>query len=51
MRVVNDTMPLAHVAVALKGAAWTDANSIPLMVIQTLLGSWNKSAGVGNCSG
>ncbi|KAI0508048.1 hypothetical protein KFK09_014182 [Dendrobium nobile] len=51
VRVVNDTMPLAHVAVALKGAAWTDANSIPVMVIQTLLGSWNKSAGVGNCSG
>ncbi|PKA64346.1 putative mitochondrial-processing peptidase subunit beta [Apostasia shenzhenica] len=51
VRMDNDTMPLVHLAVTLKGTSWTDANSIPLMVIQTLLGSWNKAAGVGNNSG
>ena len=47
----NVTMPLVHVAIALKGASWTDPSSIPLMVIQSILGSWNRSVGVGNCSG
>ncbi|KAK8921915.1 hypothetical protein KSP39_PZI019951 [Platanthera zijinensis] len=51
VRVENNVMPLIHLAVSFKGASWTDSNSIPLMVFQTLLGSWNKTAGVGNCSG
>ncbi|KAF3793308.1 Processing peptidase subunit beta [Nymphaea thermarum] len=51
VRVVNDDMPLAHFAIALEGASWTDPNSIPVMVIQSILGSWNRSAGVGNLSG
>lgn len=51
VRVENEDMPLVHLAIAFKGAAWADPNSIPLMVIQSLLGSWNKSIGVGNCSG
>ncbi|CAL9755353.1 unnamed protein product [Musa acuminata subsp. burmannicoides] len=51
VRVQDEGMPLAHFAIAFKGSSWTDPNSIPLMVIQSLLGSWNKSIGVGNCSG
>ncbi|XP_077211809.1 putative mitochondrial-processing peptidase subunit beta, mitochondrial isoform X2 [Tasmannia lanceolata] len=51
VRVENNDMPLAHFAVAFKGAAWADPNSMPLMVMQCLLGSWNKSVGVGNYSG
>ncbi|KAH9327117.1 hypothetical protein KI387_007295, partial [Taxus chinensis] len=46
-RVVNDDMPLAHVAVAFKGASWTDPDSIALMVLQTLLGGWKAGAGAG----
>ena len=44
-------MPLAHLAIAFKGSSWTDPRSIPLMVAQSILGSWNRSIGVGNCSG
>ncbi|RCV27016.1 hypothetical protein SETIT_5G291600v2 [Setaria italica] len=51
VRVENEEMPLAHVAIAFKGSSWTDPKSIPLMVIQSILGSWNRSVGVGNCSG
>ncbi|KAG0485061.1 hypothetical protein HPP92_009140 [Vanilla planifolia] len=51
VRVESEAMPQVHLAIALKGVGWTDANSIPLMVIQTLFGSWNKTVGVGNCSG
>lgn len=46
-RIVDDDMPLAHVAVAFKGASWTDPDSVALMVMQALLGGWRKSAGAG----
>ncbi|KAM0853389.1 hypothetical protein ACQ4PT_051109 [Festuca glaucescens] len=36
---------------AQRGSSWTDPRSIPLMVAQSILGSWNRSIGVGNCSG
>ncbi|KAK1258359.1 hypothetical protein QJS04_geneDACA009299 [Acorus gramineus] len=51
VRLENNDMPIAHWAIAFKGAAWADPNSIPIMVIQSLLGSWCRSIGVGNCSG
>lgn len=51
IRVESEDTPLVHLAIALKGAAWADSNSFPLMVLQSLLGSWNRSIGVGNCSG
>jgi hypothetical protein len=34
-------------AVAFKGASWTDPDSIPLMVMQTMLGGWDKNSSVG----
>ena len=39
-----DAPPLA-LAVAFKGASWTDPDSIPLMVMQTMLGRPVKSLG------
>lgn len=38
-----DDMPRAHVAYAFPTAGWSDADNYPLLVIQTLLGSWEKS--------
>eukprot|EP00249_Psilotum_nudum_P010827 c22794_g1_i1 orf=300-1790(+) len=51
VRIRDDDMPLAHIAVAVKGAAWTDPDSIALMVMQTMLGTWNKAAGAGKHMG
>ncbi|XP_042478801.1 probable mitochondrial-processing peptidase subunit beta, mitochondrial [Macadamia integrifolia] len=51
VRVVNNDMPVAHVVIAFKGAAWADPSSIPLMMLQCLLGSWDKNVGVSNYSG
>ncbi|XP_058069079.1 probable mitochondrial-processing peptidase subunit beta, mitochondrial isoform X2 [Magnolia sinica] len=51
VRVVNNDLPIAHLAIAFKGSGWADPNSIPVMVLQSLLGSWNKNVGVGNYSG
>lgn len=50
VRVENAGMPLVHFALAFKGSSWTDSNSVPLMVIQSLLGSWSRGV-VGSCSG
>lgn len=47
VRIIDDDIPLAQFAVAFEGASWTDPDSIALMVMQAMLGSWNKSAGGG----
>ena len=43
MRVRDDDMPLAHVAIAVEGCGWTDPDNIPLMVANTLIGNWDRS--------
>jgi processing peptidase subunit beta len=43
--------PRAHVAIAFAGAEWTSPYSVPLMVLQTLVGQWdrlNPAAGGGD---
>ncbi|XP_057338488.1 mitochondrial-processing peptidase subunit beta [Microplitis mediator] len=47
IRVRDDSMPLAHVAIAVEGAGWASADNIPLMVANTLLGAWDRSQGGG----
>ncbi|KAH9568215.1 hypothetical protein CY35_03G066000 [Sphagnum magellanicum] len=51
VRFRDDDVPLAYFAVAVKGAAWTDPDSIALMVMQTMLGAWSKNAGAGKHMG
>mmetsp|Transcript_16787 Transcript_16787/g.28783 ORF Transcript_16787/g.28783 Transcript_16787/m.28783 type:complete len:497 (-) Transcript_16787:221-1711(-) len=44
---VHDRFPDATecaMAVAFKGASWTDPDSVPLMVMQTMLGGWDKNS-------
>ena len=48
MRIRDPDMSLLHFAVAFKGVSWADADSIPLMIMQQMLGGWNKNAGAGN---
>jgi processing peptidase subunit beta len=43
-----DSMKEAHVALAYEGASWSSEFAFPLMVIQTLLGSWDRSSPAGN---
>ncbi|XP_059449706.1 probable mitochondrial-processing peptidase subunit beta, mitochondrial [Corylus avellana] len=51
VRIIDDDIPLAQFAVAFNGASWTDPDSIALMVMQAMLGSWNKSASSGKHMG
>lgn len=40
-------MPLAHIAIAVEGAGWADADNIPLMIANTIIGSWDRTHGGG----
>lgn len=46
-RIRFDSMKEAHVALAFEGASWTSEYAFPLMVMQTILGSWNRSSSAG----
>lgn len=46
-RIRYDSMGEAHVALAFQGASWTSEYSYPLMVMQTLLGSWDRTSAAG----
>uniref|UniRef100_A0A8D8UCC6 Mitochondrial-processing peptidase subunit beta n=1 Tax=Cacopsylla melanoneura TaxID=428564 RepID=A0A8D8UCC6_9HEMI len=48
VRVRDDSMPLAHVAIAVEGCGWENADNIPLMVANTLIGAWDRSQGSGS---
>lgn len=43
IRARDDSLPLAHVAIAVEGAGWTDPDTLTLMVASTLLGAWDRS--------
>jgi len=42
IRVYYDSMPEAHIAYAFPTAGWCDSDNFPLLLIQTLLGNWDK---------
>ncbi|KAM9327416.1 mitochondrial-processing peptidase subunit beta [Pholidichthys leucotaenia] len=43
IRVRDDKMPLAHIAVAVAAVGWSHPDTIPLMVANTLIGNWDRS--------
>lgn len=47
VRVRDDSMPFAHVAIAVEGCGWTNPDNIPLMIANTLIGSWDRTLGGG----
>ncbi|KAG6503911.1 hypothetical protein ZIOFF_036235 [Zingiber officinale] len=51
VRIIDDDILLAQFAIAFSGASWTDPDSIALMVMQSMLGSWNKNSGWGKHMG
>lgn len=51
VRIRDPDQSTVHMAVAFKGASWTDPDSVPLMVMQTMLGAWDKNSGAGKDAG
>lgn len=43
IRARDDSIPLAHVAIAVEGCGWTNPDNVPLMVANTLIGAWDRS--------
>ena len=39
----EDDMPLCHVAMCVEGVGWKDPDNIPLMVANTMIGSWDRT--------
>ncbi|XP_061921644.1 mitochondrial-processing peptidase subunit beta isoform X1 [Entelurus aequoreus] len=50
IRIRDDKMPLAHIAIAVEAVGWSHPDTIPLMVANTLIGNWDRSFGGGNLS-
>lgn len=42
LRIHDDTMELAHMVIAVEGPSWESADFFPLMIAQTIVGSWNR---------
>lgn len=48
----NDDLPFNHVAIAVQGCGWTSDDHLPLMVAESIVGSWSKGlAGAASVSG
>jgi processing peptidase subunit beta len=48
LRQRDDDLGLAHVAVGFEIGGWTNPHAFPLMVMQTILGSWDRTTAGGN---
>ncbi|KAJ8047765.1 Mitochondrial-processing peptidase subunit beta [Holothuria leucospilota] len=48
IRIRDDDMPLAHIAMAVESVGWDHPDNLPLMVANTLIGSWDRSFGGGS---
>uniref|UniRef100_H2ZL92 Mitochondrial-processing peptidase subunit beta n=1 Tax=Ciona savignyi TaxID=51511 RepID=H2ZL92_CIOSA len=44
LRHRNDHMPYVHVAMAVEGVGWEHPDTIPLMVANQIIGSWDRSS-------
>lgn len=47
IRVKFDSDNQAHIALAFEGASWTSEYAFPLMLLQTMLGSYDRASGFG----
>jgi len=48
VRIQDEEMPHAHVALAVEGAGWPNPDNIALMIANTLIGTWDRSVGTGS---
>ena len=43
VKLNDDSMPLAYMAIAVEGAAWDNPDNIPLMLANTIIGNYDRS--------
>ncbi|KAL6043824.1 Mitochondrial-processing peptidase subunit beta [Balamuthia mandrillaris] len=47
VHVRNDDIPLVHTAIAVESVGWSDPNYFVFMVLQAMVGNWDRSLGGG----
>ncbi|PWN23797.1 putative MAS1-mitochondrial processing peptidase beta chain precursor [Microstroma glucosiphilum] len=45
VRVRDDTMPTCNVAIAVEGVSWSSPDYFPMLVMQSIMGNWDRSLG------
>ena len=45
VRVRDDSMSTAHVAIAVEGVGWSSPDYYPMLVMQSIFGNWDRSLG------
>jgi processing peptidase subunit beta len=45
VRIREDTMPTAHIAIAVEGVGWSSPDYFPMLVMQSILGNWDRALG------
>ncbi|PIA16649.1 hypothetical protein COEREDRAFT_42184, partial [Coemansia reversa NRRL 1564] len=48
IRVRNDDIPQAHIALAVEGVGWTHPSYFSMLTLQALIGNWDRSLGAPN---
>ncbi|GMM49728.1 mitochondrial processing peptidase [Starmerella bacillaris] len=51
VRVRDDTIPTAHVAIAVEGVSWSSPDYYPALVAQAVIGSWDRVSSTANTQG
>jgi len=45
VRVRDDTLPTANIALAVEGVSWRSPDYFPMLVLQSIFGNWDRSLG------
>ncbi|KAG6332087.1 hypothetical protein ID866_7005 [Astraeus odoratus] len=45
VRIRDDEIPCAHVAIAVEGVGWSSPDYFPMLVMQSIMGNWDRSLG------
>ena len=45
VRIRDDTMPTANIAIAVEGVGWKSPDYFPMLVLQSIFGNWDRSLG------
>lgn len=45
VRIRNDEMPTANIAIAVEGVGWSSPDYFPMLVMQSIFGNWDRSLG------
>ncbi|KAG6896991.1 hypothetical protein C0992_004771 [Termitomyces sp. T32_za158] len=45
VRIRNDELPTANVAIAVEGVGWSSPDYFPMMVMQSIFGNWDRALG------